>query len=108
MSRGLNTFPKHYMYWMVSLLTNIWASDSCLLKSILKSQADVYSKHAQTNWQVSLRTFSIVTKSLIPTFFKQTAIVPVPKKAKVTCLKDYRPIAFTLVAMRCFQRLVMV
>ena len=30
-----------------------------------------------------------------------------PKKAKVTCLSDYRPIALTSVAMKCFERLVM-
>ena len=30
-----------------------------------------------------------------------------PKEAKVTCLNDYRPVALTLVAMKCFERLVM-
>ena len=30
-----------------------------------------------------------------------------PKEVKVTCLKDYRPVALTLVAMKCFERLVM-
>ena len=34
-------------------------------------------------------------------------MVPVPKKAKVTCLNDYRPVALTLVAMKCVERLVM-
>ena len=29
--------------------------------------------------------------AVIPTCFKQTTIVPVPKKAKLTCLNDYRP-----------------
>jgi hypothetical protein len=32
----------------------------------------------------------------------------VPEKEKVTCLNDYRPIALTSVAMKCFKRLVMV
>ena len=40
-------------------------------------------------------------------FFKQTTIVPVPKNTKVTCLNDYRPLAFASVAMKCFIRLVM-
>jgi hypothetical protein len=31
----------------------------------------------------------------------------VPKKAKVTCLNDYRPVALTTIAMKCFERLVM-
>jgi uncharacterized protein YpiB (UPF0302 family) len=30
-----------------------------------------------------------------------------PKEVKVTCLNDYRPMALTLVAMKCFERLVM-
>ena len=67
---------------------------------------DVYSKHVWTNWQVSSLNFSL-TESVITTCFKQTAIVPVPKEAKVTCLNDYRPVALTSVAMKCFERLVM-
>ena len=45
--------------------------------------------------------------SLIPTCFKQTTIVPVPKNGKVTCLNDYRPVTLTSVAMKCFERQVM-
>ena len=30
-----------------------------------------------------------------------------PKNTKVTCLNDYRPVALTSVAMKCFERLVM-
>uniref|UniRef100_A0A4W5LD23 Reverse transcriptase domain-containing protein n=1 Tax=Hucho hucho TaxID=62062 RepID=A0A4W5LD23_9TELE len=45
--------------------------------------------------------------SVIPTCFKQTTIVPVPKNTKATCLNDYRPVALTYVAMKCFERLVM-
>ena len=33
--------------------------------------------------------------------------MPVPKNTKVTCLNDSRPVAFTSVAMKCFERLVM-
>ena len=46
-------------------------------------------------------------QSVIPTCFKQTTIVPVPKNKKATCLNDYRPVALTSVAMKCFERLVM-
>jgi hypothetical protein len=46
-------------------------------------------------------------ESVIPTCFKQTTIVPVPKEAKVTCLNDYRPVAHTLVAIKCFEKLFM-
>ena len=48
-----------------------------------------------------------LSESVIPTCFKQTTIVPVPKNTKITCLNDYRPIALTSVAMKCFERLVM-
>ena len=46
-------------------------------------------------------------QSVIPTCFKQTSIVPVPKNDKVTCLNDYSLVALTSVAMTCFKRLVM-
>ena len=61
---------------------------------------DIYYEHAWTNWQVSSLTFSTCPKSVIPTCFKQTTIVPVPKNNKVTCLNDYRPVAITSVAMK--------
>jgi hypothetical protein len=37
----------------------------------------------------------------------QTTIVPVPKNTKITCLNDYRSVALTSAAMKCFKRLVM-
>jgi hypothetical protein len=45
-------------------------------------------------------------ESVIPTCFKQTTIAPVPKNTKATCLNDYRSVALTSVAMKCFERLV--
>ena len=33
--------------------------------------------------------------------------MPVPKNTKVTCLNDYRPVALTSVALKCFEMLVM-
>ena len=48
-----------------------------------------------------------LTDSVIPICIKQTTIVPVPKKAKISCLNYYRPIALMSVAMKCFERLVM-
>ena len=44
--------------------------------------------------------------SAVPTCFKMATIVPVPKKAKVTELNDYRPVALTSVIMKCFERVV--
>ena len=47
-----------------------------------------------------------LTESVIPTCFKQTTIVPVPKNTKATCLNDYRPVALTSVAMKCFEKII--
>lgn len=45
-------------------------------------------------------------QSIVPTCFKRTTIIPVPKKSSVNCLNDYRPVALTSVAMKCFERLI--
>ena len=68
---------------------------------LLKACADQLASGFTDIFNLSL------TVSVIPTHFKQTAKVPVPKKAKVTCLNDYRTVSLTLVAMKCFERLVM-
>ncbi|KAI3376226.1 hypothetical protein L3Q82_016729, partial [Scortum barcoo] len=44
-------------------------------------------------------------QSVVPTCFKETIIVPVPKKTKILCLNDYRPVALTSTIMKCFERL---
>ncbi|KAK1794767.1 hypothetical protein P4O66_009973, partial [Electrophorus voltai] len=45
--------------------------------------------------------------AVVPTCFKTTTIVPMPKKPTVSCLNDYRPIALTSIIMKCFERLIM-
>uniref|UniRef100_A0A6I8PZ49 Reverse transcriptase domain-containing protein n=1 Tax=Xenopus tropicalis TaxID=8364 RepID=A0A6I8PZ49_XENTR len=45
-------------------------------------------------------------QSAVPTCFKRTTIIPVPKKMNVSCLNDYRPVALTSIAMKCFERIV--
>jgi hypothetical protein len=47
-----------------------------------------------------------LSQSVVLTCFKMATIVPVLKKAKVTELNDYRPIALTSAIMKCFERLV--
>lgn len=37
---------------------------------------------------------------------KYFTIVPLPKKPHITSLNDYRPVALTLVVMKCFEKLV--
>ena len=43
----------------------------------------------------------------IPACFKAATIIPIPKKAKVSGLNDYRPVALTSVAMKVMERLVL-
>ncbi len=43
----------------------------------------------------------------VPSCFKSTTIIPVPKTSTVSCFNDYRPIALTPILMKCFERLVM-
>ncbi|KAI5616883.1 gastrula zinc finger protein XlCGF28.1-like [Silurus asotus] len=45
-------------------------------------------------------------QSVVPSCFKQSTIVLVPKKPQPACLNDYRPVALTSVVMKCFERLV--
>ncbi|CDQ67988.1 unnamed protein product [Oncorhynchus mykiss] len=66
---------------------------------VLKAYADQLSSVFTDIFNLSL------TESVIPTCFKQTTIVPVPKEAKVTCLNDYFPVALTSITMKCFERL---
>ncbi len=43
----------------------------------------------------------------VPSCFKRSSIIPVPKKPKITGLNDYRPVALTSVVMKSFERLVL-
>ncbi len=43
----------------------------------------------------------------VPSCFKRSTIIPVPKKPKITGLNDYRPVALTSVAMKSFERLIL-
>ncbi len=43
----------------------------------------------------------------VPSCFKRSTIIPIPKKPKITGLNDYRPVALTSVAMKSFERLVL-
>ncbi len=45
--------------------------------------------------------------SVVPACFKKsTIIVPIPKKNKITCLNDWRPVALTPIFSKCFEKLV--
>ena len=48
-----------------------------------------------------------LAQAAVPTCFKCTSIVPVPKHSSPKCLNDYRPVALTPIVMKCFERLVL-
>ncbi len=43
----------------------------------------------------------------VPSCFKRSTIIPIPKKSKITGLNDYRPVALTSVVMKSFEKLVL-
>ncbi|KAK1784329.1 hypothetical protein P4O66_003518 [Electrophorus voltai] len=43
---------------------------------------------------------------IVPSSFKRSTIVPVPKIPRTSDLNDYRPVALTSVVMKCFEKLV--
>jgi len=43
---------------------------------------------------------------VVPTPFKKSVIIPVPKNSKPSCLNDYRPVALTSTVMKVFERLL--
>uniref|UniRef100_A0A9J7Z4K7 Reverse transcriptase domain-containing protein n=1 Tax=Cyprinus carpio carpio TaxID=630221 RepID=A0A9J7Z4K7_CYPCA len=48
-----------------------------------------------------------LSQAVVPTCFKATTIIPVPKKPSPFCFNDYRPVALTPILMKCFEWLVM-
>ncbi|CAM4275437.1 unnamed protein product [Leuciscus chuanchicus] len=54
----------------------------------------------------SIFNFSLCQR-IVPTCFKTTTTVPVPKKSSPTCPNDYRPVALTSIIMKCFERVVL-
>ncbi len=47
-----------------------------------------------------------LTTSVVPTSFKKSVIIPVPKNSKPSCLNYYRPVALTSTVMKVFERLL--
>ena len=43
----------------------------------------------------------------IPIIWKTSEIVPVPKKSKVVCNNDLRPVALTSIVMKCFEKIIL-
>ncbi len=67
---------------------------------VLRSCADQLAGLFTSIFNESLAT------SVVPTSFKKSVIIPVPKNSKPSCLNDYRPVALTSTVMKVFQRLL--
>ncbi len=67
---------------------------------ILRSCADQLAGLFTSIFNESLAT------SVIPTSFRKSVIIPVPKNSKPSCLNDYRPVALTSTVMKVFERLL--
>ncbi len=67
---------------------------------VLRSYADQLAGLFTSIFNESLAT------SVVPTSFKKSIIIPVPKNNKSSCLNDYRPVALTSIVMKVFERLV--
>lgn len=67
---------------------------------VCKTCADQLAPVFTDNFNTSLQ------QSVVPLCLKETTIVPLPKKTKVTGLSDYWPVALTPIAMNCLEKLV--
>ncbi len=67
---------------------------------VLRSCADQLAGLFTSIFNESLAT------SVVPTSFKKSIIIPVPKNNKPSCLNYYRPVALTSKVMNVFERLV--
>lgn len=45
-------------------------------------------------------------QSMVPTYFRRSMIIPVPKNKKLSCLNDYCPVALMPMLMKSFKRLL--
>ncbi len=67
---------------------------------VLRSCADQLAGLFTSIFNESLAT------SVVPTSFKKSVIIPVPKNSKPSCLNVYHPVAFTSTVMKVFERLL--
>ena len=68
---------------------------------VLRDCADQLAEVFTFIFNLSLSTCSV------PKCLKSAIIVPIPKKSAVSNLNDYRPVALTSTAMKCFEKLIL-
>eukprot|EP00061_Rhincodon_typus_P009097 g32308.t1 len=77
-------------------------------QSLLKTRCAAFKSGDPDQYRKSRYDLHKAIRAKVLTSFKKTTIIPVPKKAHVTCPNDNCPVAVTLIIMKCFERLVMV
>ncbi len=83
----LRNHPNAYLHYLTIRLVSLYYTDQL---------AGLF---------ISIFNESLAT-SVVPTSFKISVIIPVPKNSKPSCLNDYRPVALTSIVMKVFERLV--
>ncbi len=119
LAEELNTFYGHFECNGGSVTLPISASGSSRQSSddhvITVSEDEVRRELRRVNVRkaadqlaglfTSIFNESLAT-SVVPTSFKKSVIIPVPKNSKPSCLNDYRPVALTSIVMKVFERLL--
>ena len=85
---------------LMSVNTGKAAGPDGISGRVLKTCANQLAPVLTTIFNLSL------AKSVVPTCFKRSTIVPVPKNSSPACMNDYQPVALTSVVMKCFERLI--
>ncbi len=89
LAKELNTFYGHFE-----------CNGGSATGHVLRSCADQLAGLFTSIFNESLAT------SVVPTSFKKSVIIPVPKNSKPSCLNDYCPVALTSIVMKVFERLL--
>eukprot|EP00061_Rhincodon_typus_P008873 g31881.t1 len=77
--------------------TNLDGVPGCALRSCADQLVEVF---------IDIFNLSLL-QAEVPTCFKETTVIPIPKKAHSTCLSDYFPVTPTSVILKRFERLFM-
>ncbi len=88
---AMKTHSHEYVYMLA-------AGPDGITGRVLRSCADQLAGLFTSIFNESLAT------SVVPTSFKKSVIIPVPKNSKPSCLNDYRPVALTSTVMKVFER----
>ncbi len=76
-----------------------------MLCSFRGSKHHPYREHSRGWGFTDIFNLSL-SLSVVSLCFRKSTIVPIPKKNKITCLNDWRPVALTPIFSKCFEKLI--